>query len=269
MFSDPDDPRLDDIRDLRRQSPRRRESAQDWFVVEGLLALQRAVAAGHRLRGVVVTPAKLDAVAALDLDQRIPVHLVTPGCLREVTGFDAHRGVLASASRPTPLPLEEVLAQTTRVVLVEGVNDLENLGAIFRVAAGLGFGGALLDPLCADPLYRRCVRVSLGWSCALPHAVTASSAMALAALKGSGFRTVALTPSTDAEPVDLAARDGHLDDPLALIVGAEGPGLQAATLAAADHRVRIPMQAGVDSLNVATALAVVGAFAAARRDWQA
>lgn len=266
-ITDPQDPRLDEVRDLRREPGRRRESSLDWFVIEGVLALGRAAASGHDLRSVVVTEARLDAVRALALPEGTPLHLVERDCLDRATGFRAHRGVLASATRPLPRSSQGVLDDARRVVFCEAVNDLENLGSIFRAAAALAFDAVLLDPRCADPLYRRCVRVSLGWSTALPFAVAESSTCALEELGDRGLRTVALTPSAGAVPVDEAANRGLLDDPVAVMVGAEGAGLDAGTLELAGHRVAVPMATGVDSLNVATALAVVASFAAARRGW--
>jgi tRNA G18 (ribose-2'-O)-methylase SpoU len=268
VIRDPGDPRLDDIRDLRRGPGRRRESTLDWFVIEGILALERAVEAGHAIRGVVVTEARRAAVAALGLAEDVRCHVVDPNCLDEVTGFHAHRGVLASAQRPAPKSVAQVLSDARRIIFAEGLSDVENLGSLFRVAAAMGFDAVVLDPSCADPLYRRCVRVSLGWSTAVPWARASSTHQALGSFESHGLRTVALTPSPQAEAVDAALADGILDDPLALMVGAEGPGLADATMVAAQHRVRIPMAGGVDSLNVATALAVVAAFAASAREWQ-
>lgn len=240
----------------------------DWFVIEGTLALERVAAAGHRVRRVVTTEARRPAVDALGLPEDVPCVLVEPRCLDEATGFRAHRGVLASADRPAPTPLSEALAGRARVVFAEAISDVENLGALFRIAAGMGFHAVVLDPRCADPLYRRCVRVSLGWSAALPWARAQSSAGALEAFAAHGLRTVALTPAPTAVAVDTALSSGALSDPLVLMVGAERAGLEPATLEAAVDRVRIPMAGEVDSLNVATALAVVAAFAASGRGWR-
>jgi tRNA G18 (ribose-2'-O)-methylase SpoU len=268
VIRDPRDPRLDDVRDLRRGPERRRESALGWFVVEGTLALERVAAAGHRLRSIVTTEARRAAVDALDLPGDAPRLLVEPGCLDEVTGFRAHRGVLASAERPPTAELSDVLDRRSRIVFVEAITDVENLGAIFRIAAGFGFDAVVLDPRCADPLYRRCVRVSLGWSAALAWARAPSSAAALEAFHARDLSTVALTPAPSARAVDAALETGVLCDPLVLMVGAEGTGLEPATIERATHAVRIPMAGDVDSLNVATALGVVAAFAASGRDWR-
>jgi tRNA G18 (ribose-2'-O)-methylase SpoU len=186
--------------------------------------------------------------------------------LARVCGYDVHRGVLAAADRPAPRTADEVIAGVGTVLVAEAVNDNENIGSLFRNAAALGVGAVLLDPACADPLYRRSIRVSSGWSMRLPHARVPDTAAALGALARAGVRTVALTPQPDALAVHDAAGSGVLAEPLALVVGAEGPGLSPATLASCDATVRVPMAPGVDSLNVATSFAVVAAFAAAARN---
>jgi tRNA G18 (ribose-2'-O)-methylase SpoU len=168
--------------------------------------------------------------------------------LAEITGVDVHRGVLASADRPAPSDPIGLLAAHQRVAVLEGLTDLENVGAVFRVAAALGIGAVLLDDRCADPLYRRCVRVSLGWSTVVPHARIGSLPEGLDVVDAAGHRSVALTP-----------RGGSM--------AVEGPGLSGAAIGAAQQRVAIPMAEGVDSLNAATALAVVASFAAANRGW--
>ena len=187
--------------------------------------------------------------------------------LAEITGVDVHRGVLASADRPAPSDPIGLLAAYQRVAVLEGLTDLENVGAVFRVAAALGIGAVLLDDRCADPLYRRCVRVSLGWSTVVPHARIGSLPEGLDVVDAAGHRSMALTPRGGSMAVDEAAAAGLLDDPVALLVGAEGPGLSGAAIGAAQQRVAIPMAEGVDSLNAATALAVVASFAAANRGW--
>ncbi len=153
--------------------------------------------------------------------------------------------------RPGPPTMGNVVGPAARLVAgVEGVNDHENVGALFRNAAAFGVDAVVLDPTTADPLYRRSVRVSVGHVLSVPFAQGGD----LAELSGHGFTTVALTPSASAEP--LAAFAAAAPERIALLLGAEGPGLSAATLAAADRTVRIPLAPGVDSLNVATAAAV-------------
>jgi len=271
------DPRLRDYRHLTDAAARRSVDGSEGhgtFVVEGVLAVRQLLRSRYRVRSVLSTPARAGALAA-ELDAAGVVagagtfeHLVaTREVLRGVTGFDVHRGVLAAADRAPLPPAAELLAAARRVVVLDGINDHENLGALFRNAAALGATALLLDDTAADPLYRRSIRVSAGWTMRLPYARGGSPGALPGLLHDHGLRSVALTPAPCAVPVDQAAAQGLLDDPVALLVGAEGPGLPESTLAACDARVRIPMAGGVDSLNVATAMAVVAAFAAARRGW--
>ena len=277
-LSDPADTRLDDYRHLTDAAARRAIEGRDGhgiFVVEGRLALRQLLRSGHRVRSVLSIPSRTAAVedelagAGVEAGDATFPHLVAErGVLRDVAGFDVHRGVLAAADR-APLPgAAELLSGARRVVVVDGVNDHENLGALFRNAAALGVRAVLLDDTAADPLYRRSIRVSAGWTLRLPYARGGASAAIPDLLRRHGLRPVALTPGHGALPVDEAADRGVLDDPVALVVGAEGPGLPDATVAACDAAVRVPMHGEVDSLNVATALAVVAAFAAARRSWR-
>jgi tRNA G18 (ribose-2'-O)-methylase SpoU len=170
-----------------------------------------------------------------------------------ICGFHFHRGALAAADR-RPLPsLSEVAGGARSLVLVEGVNDNENMGAIFRNAAAFGVDGVVLDRTAADPLYRRTVRVSMGHVLRVPFTRVTDWAAALASLREAGFELVALTPAPDAEDV----RAVEQRDRRGLLVGSEDAGLSPTALAAADRRVRVAMAPGVDSLNVATAVAVV------------
>jgi tRNA G18 (ribose-2'-O)-methylase SpoU len=176
----------------------------------------------------------------------VPVFAVDKWVLSTIVGFRVTRGVLASADRPAPVDPVAVVASARRVAVLEGLNDFENLGSLFRNAAAFGVEAVLLDARCADPLYRRSVRVSMGHVLRVPFAVTDSWTSVL-----DGFTTLALTPGGS-----VPLRDVPLPPRWAVLLGAEGPGLSSATLAAADVRVRIPMASGVDSLNVATAAAV-------------
>ena len=272
-ITDAQDPRLVDYRHLTDAAARRSiegDDADGMFIVEGVLALRQAVAGSHRLRSVLVTPSRAESMRQelTELEAAgTPVLVAERSVLAGVTGYDVHRGVLAAADRhrlPDPATL---LRTSSRAVVLEGLNDHENLGSVFRNAAALGLDAVLLDERCADPLYRRSVRVSLGWAVRVPYARLGVLPEGLDVLQAAGWRTVALTPAADALDVDVAAAQGLLDDPVAFVVGAEGPGLTAATMAACAARVRIPMREGVDSLNVATSLAVVSSFAAARRSW--
>jgi len=254
---DPADPRLVEVAGLTDAAARARTEAEHGcFVVEGLLALEAAARSPHPLRAVLVARPKLERVLPVVDDLDIDIFVAEPGLLEAVTGFDMHRGVVASAGRlPLPEPAA-VLAGARRVAVVEGVNDHENLGALFRNAAAFGIDAVLLDPSTADPLYRRSVRVSLGHVLRVPWTRLAPLPGGLAPVRDAGLTTVALTPRGLVDVRDLP------DERIAWLLGAEGPGLTGATLAAADLRVRIPMAGGVDSLNVATAAAVAFALTA-------
>jgi tRNA G18 (ribose-2'-O)-methylase SpoU len=176
--------------------------------------------------------------------------------MTEVTGVHFHRGVLAVAERPALPTVAELVADARRVLVLEAVNDHENIGALFRNAAAFGVDGVVLDPTTADPLYRRSTRVSLGHVLRVSFARVGDGGWpgALDELRSLGFTTVALTPAPDAEPLGRLVAGGP--ERVALVLGAEGPGLTAAAMAATDRRVRIPMADGVDSVNVATAAAL-------------
>jgi len=223
-------------------------------VVEGKLALQAALGSRYPLLSVLVWDRRLPAVLALPLPGGVPVYVASREVMSEVTGFDVHRGVLALAARiPEPRP-EDLLAGTRLAVVVEGCHDQENLGAIFRNAAAFGVGAVLLDPSCADPLYRRSVRVSMGHVLRVPFARLSPWPSALQALGKGGFVLLALTPARYAKPVRSAAAELQ-GARVALAVGNEATGLSQQVLGQA-RPVRIPMAPGVDSLNVAAATAV-------------
>ncbi|HEX6423295.1 MAG TPA: RNA methyltransferase [Acidimicrobiales bacterium] len=252
---------LDDYRALNDPSRRREvERRGGYFVVEGLLALEALLGSPYPVRSVLADERRAGRAAAL-VAGRTPVIVRPHAEVAAVAGFDFHRGVLAAADR-LPLPAAaEVVAGARLVVVVEGVGDHENLGALFRNAAAFGAGAVLLDPTTADPLYRRSVRVSLGHVLRVPWTRLSPWPAGLRRLRDGGMAVLALTPDPDAEPIDrvVAMADPSRPDPagpVALMVGAEGPGLSAAALAAAERRVRIPIAAGVDSLNVATAAAI-------------
>lgn len=246
--TDPADPRLADYRGLRDPAGRvAYERAHGVFVVEGALAIERLLASSYDLRSVLVTPAMRDRLG-LDDEQ---AYVAAREVIAAVAGFDVHRGALAVATRPPLPPAADLLATATTVLLLERLNDHENVGVLFRVARALGADAVLLDPETCDPLYRRAVRVSLGHVLHVPFARVGSTREGLELLRANGFTTYALTPGGDSSVAEVprAAR-------CALLLGAEGPGLRPETIQAADHRVRIPMRAGVDSLNVATAAAI-------------
>jgi tRNA G18 (ribose-2'-O)-methylase SpoU len=245
---------LDDYRELRDPARRRDvERRRGFFVVEGRYALEALLASPYAIRSVLVSEPKAGMIRTL-VDGRAPVLVVPAAEMAALTGFDFHRGVLASAGR-LPLPaVDDLLAAARTVAVLEGVNDHENLGALFRNAAAFGVDAVLLDPTTADPLYRRSVRVSAGHVLRVPWTRLEDWPVGLDTLRSRGFGVVALTPAAGAERIDRFVRD--LPDRVALLLGAEGPGLSAAALARVDRRVRIPIAAGVDSLNVATAAAV-------------
>ena len=257
-----DDPRLRDYTDLTDVQLRRtREPAEGLFIAEGEKVIRRALAAGYRMRSMLLSEKWLEPMRDVIEAAEAPVHLVTPQTAEAVTGYHVHRGALASMERaPLPAPTE-VLADARRIVVLESVNDHTNIGAIFRSAAALGMDAVLLSPDCADPLYRRSVKVSMGAVFAVPYARVESWPHGLGALRDAGFRLLALTPQPAAEPLaeELAAHPERV----ALLLGAEGTGLTRKALHAADAPVRIPMAHGVDSLNVGAA-AAVACYALAR-----
>lgn len=252
----PGDPRLADYVGLTDVHLRRSlESAHGLFMAEGEMVIRRAVSAGYQMRSLLVTKDRLAGLADLaglgDVLQT-PVYVVSAEVAEAITGFRVHRGALASMQRRPIPPLAEVLVQARRIVVLEDLVDHENVGAIFRCAAGLGFDAAVLAPRCADPLYRRAVKVSTGAVFALPYARMHDWRGGLAELRAAGYRLVALTPAADAMPIADARGTGKL----ALMLGTEGGGLSRRWLDAADERVRIPMTPGIDSLNVASAAAI-------------
>ncbi len=222
-------------------------------IAEGASVVARLVDSPYPVRAVVGVPARLAALApALDR-LTAPIYEVDKWLLSDVVGFRVTRGILAAAGRAPAPELPTLLRDARRLAVLEGLNDFENLGALFRNAAAFGVDAVVLDPQCADPLYRRSVRVSMGHVLRVPFAVAPGPVPdLLPVLRRAGFRTLALTPRLDARPL----REVTGGERWAVLLGAEGPGLTAQTLVGADERVRIPMRGDVDSLNVATAAAV-------------
>lgn len=260
---DPSDPRLVDYRELRDIAARRRIEGDEFFIAEGPVAIERLVASGHRIRSVVVSDRKYDRLREMLDPLDAPTYIADRDSLREITGFDLHRGAIAAADRRRHPTLAEVAASCDRIAVIEGLNDPENLGAIARSARAFGIGGLVLDPTCIDPYTRRTVRVSMGEVLFLDCCRVAAADWpdALSTLHDSGFDSWALTPSPEANDV------WSLDVPerLAIVLGAEGPGLTGHTMSAATHRVRLPIDPDVDSLNVGAAAAVAFAIAARPR----
>ena len=250
-----DDPRIADYVDLSDPQLRRRvEEHEGFFIAEGPLVVRRLLSTRHRVRSVLVTARQQIALADVLDDLDAPVYVVSPEVMHETVGFDLHRGTVAAADRFVLPSLETVLAGATRVAMLERVNDHENLGAIFRNAAAFGFDAVILCPQSSDPLYRRTVRVSIGHVLRVPWTRAEPWPAAIGTVADLGFTVLALTPSPDAERI--GAVEIAPGEPIAVLVGAEGPGLSPAALAHAHRRVRIPMAADVDSLNVAVAAAV-------------
>ena len=253
---DPADPRLDDFRDLNSVDRRPDlPNGKGLVIAEGVLVVQRMLASRFIARALLGTDRRLIELGA-DLDGLgEPFYRATAEVMAEVVGFHLNRGVLASASRAPELTVEQVVGGATTVAVLEGVNDHENLGSVFRNSAGLGVDGVIFGTGCADPLYRRAVRVSMGHALLVPFARAKAWPDDLKVLREAEFRVLAMTPDPGAPLLSVAMAElaGHR---VAILVGAEGPGLQEHTMRLSDERVRIPMSGGTDSLNVATAAAL-------------
>jgi tRNA G18 (ribose-2'-O)-methylase SpoU len=262
-IDDPGDPRLSDYRELRDISARRRIEGDEFFVAEGPVAIERLVDSGHRVRSVVVSERKYDRLRAVLDPLDAPTYVVGRDTMRDIVGFDLHRGAIAAADRRAHPSLATLATDSTRLAVLEGLNDPENLGAIARSARAFGIDGLVLDPTCIDPYTRRTVRVSMGEILFLPACRVDAAGWpgALGELHDAGFESWALTPDPEADDV------WSLDPPdrLALVLGAEGPGLGAGTMQRATRRVRLPIDPDVDSLNVAAAAAVAFAVTARPR----
>lgn len=280
-IEDPGDSQVADFVGLSDAQLRRRfedphgggASPHGRFIAEGLRSLEALFASPYPIRSVLVSDAQLDrvlGVLAASADEpvgSVPVLVAAQAVLDAVVGFPIHRGIVASADRLPLADPAELLGvdpggadadglPPTRVALLEGLNDHENLGVLFRNAAAFGIDAVLLDPRCADPLYRRSVRVSLGHALRVPYTRFAEKDWptgALAMVADAGFEVLALTPATDATPLE---RVDAWPDRVAVLLGAEGAGLTDEAMDAAARRVRIPLAEGVDSLNVASAAAV-------------
>ncbi|MCQ4043502.1 TrmH family RNA methyltransferase [Streptantibioticus rubrisoli] len=254
-IDDPDDPRLRDYTRLTDvELRRRREPAEGLFIAEGEKVIRRARHAGYQMRSMLLSAKWVDTMRDVIDEVPAPVYAVSPDVAEQVTGYHVHRGALASMERK-PLPdAADVLAEARRIVVMEAVNDHTNIGAVFRSAAALGMDAVLLSPDCADPLYRRSVKVSMGAVFSVPYARLEQWPRDLETVREGGFRLLALTPDAKAEDIDVVAP--HRMERVALMLGAEGEGLSTRALVAADQWVRIPMAHGVDSLNVGAAAAV-------------
>ncbi len=259
-----DDPRFDDYRALNDQAYRRSYEGDELFVVEGFVAIDRLIESGHEVRSVLLAPSRVERFSAQLgrlADRGVPVYVATTDVIGAVVGFDLHRGVVAVASRRDHPTLATVASTSSRFAVLEGLNDAENLGAIARAARALGIDALIIDPRCTDPYSRRSVRVSMGEILTLPivRSTAAEWPDVLGELRRFGVESWAMTPVSTADDLwdlDVPAR-------LAVVLGAEGPGLDRRTIARATRAVRIPVRGDVDSLNVGHAAAIT--FAAIGR----
>jgi tRNA G18 (ribose-2'-O)-methylase SpoU len=252
--SDPDDPRLADYRDLRDVQLRTHlEAEHGLFLAEGEKVVRRAVEAGYPPRSFLMAPRWLDGLADVLGRSDAPCYVVSEALAEQVTGFHVHRGALASLERRDLPTVDEVLDGARQVLVLEDVVDHTNVGAILRCGAAFGFDAVLLAPRCADPLYRRSVKVAMGAVFSMPWTRLSDWDDALPDLTARGFTTVALTLAEDAGPIEKAVVGL---DRVALVLGSEGHGLSRRWERTADRRALIPMREGIDSLNVAAAAAV-------------
>ncbi|HUX69975.1 MAG TPA: RNA methyltransferase [Cellulomonadaceae bacterium] len=264
-IDDPADERLSDYTDLTDVALRSRsEPAKGLYIAESSTVLRRALEAGHRPRSVLLAhrwlPDVEEMLAAVPDGGAVPVYVAAPALLEQVTGFHVHRGALAAMHRPVLPTVADLLASARggrgarRVAVLEDIVDHTNVGAIFRSAAGIGVDAVLVTPRCADPLYRRSVRVSMGTVFQVPWTRIDPWPEGIEVLRAAGFVTAALALTDRAITLDELAADAP--EQLALVLGTEGDGLRPGTITGADIVVRIPMAGGVDSLNVAAASAV-------------
>ena len=252
---DPRDPRLSDYRDLTDVALRRViEPEGGLYIAESAKVLARALRAGHRPRSVLVQEKWVAETAEIVDTDTVDVFVVPAALAEDVTGYAVHRGVLAAMHRPPERPVAEVVKDARLVVVLEDIVDHTNVGAVFRSVAALGADAVLVSARCADPLYRRSVRVSMGTVFQVPWTRLPEGPAATAALHDAGLHIAALALSDGAVALDAFAADPP--ERIALMLGAEGDGLSRRALAGADTVVTIPMGGGVDSLNVAAASAV-------------
>lgn len=256
------DERVADYIGLRDPHHRQRLEGDKFFIAEGINVIERLVASEFALRSVLVTPRRYDRMEPLLRQVTCPVYIAERDVLAQVAGFDLHRGAVASADRRAAPSLISLLGTSRTVAVLEGLNDPENLGAIARSARALGVDGLILDPTCADPFYRRTVRVSMGEILFIPIVRSTDWQRDLDTISDHGYRLLALTPSPTARSIGDVSRVAG--DRLALLLGAEGPGLSERTLSQAEP-IRIPLRGDVDSLNVGHAAAIAFALLAVDR----
>jgi len=233
---------------------RKTEPAGGIYIAESSKVIRRALAAGHQPRSVLTAQKWRDDMVHLFEAHDIPIYVGSDTEVEAMTGFHLHRGALAAMNRPHPLSAEDVLKDARLVVVLENLVDHTNVGAIFRAVAGMGADAVLVTPACADPLYRRSIRVSMGTVLQVPWARFTSWPSGIDVLRANNFHVAALALNDHA--LDLREFASTRPDRIALVMGAEGDGLAPSTIDSVDSVVRIPMRHGVDSLNVASAAAV-------------
>ena len=256
-IGDADDPRVSDFRRLNDQAARREMEGDEYFLSEGWVSIERLIDSGHVFRSVLLSPSRVNRFrpfmdhSALD---GVPVYVADRDVMRDIVGFDLPRGVLVSAFRKPLRTIEDLAATSERLIVLEALNDDENVGAIARAARAFDIDGMVLSPTCTDPYHRRTVRVSMGeiLHMRVARATSDEWPSALDTLHAHGFRSWAMTPAADA--VELWEAD--IPERLAIMLGAEGPGLTPAALDVATTLVRIPISGRVDSLNVGHAAAI-------------
>lgn len=255
-ISDPADPRVDDFRDLNSVDRRPDlPSGKGLVIAEGVLVVQRMLASRFVPHALLGTDRRCVELRPDLRGSAVPFYRAGAEVMAEVVGFHLNRGVLAAARRPPELTMPGVLDGARTLVVLEGVNDHENLGSIFRNAAGLGIDAVVFGAGCADPLYRRAVRVSMGHALLVPFGRASQWPGDLNMLRDKGFCLLAMTPDRRA-PALAEAMSAIGKSKVAILVGAEGPGLTEKVMLASDMRIRIPMSRGTDSLNVATSAAL-------------
>lgn len=257
-ISDAADPALTDYVGLTDVALRRRtEPERGLYIAESEKVIRRALGAGHELRSLLMAERWLTDLADVVADAEaagVPVYVGEHEVIEELTGFHLHRGALAAMHRPKLTPVADLIADARRVLVLEDIVDHTNVGAIFRSAAALGVDAVLVTPRCADPLYRRSIRVSMGTVFQVPWTRIDPWPSGMEALREAGFVVAALALADDAVSLDEFAADPP--ERIALVLGTEGDGLSRRTLGEVDTVVTIPMLGGVDSLNVAAAGAV-------------
>lgn len=255
-------PELDPYARLTQNQLRNRlEPEKGIFIAESPKVIDRALDAGYKPVSLLMERKQITGPAAGILGRcgDAPVYTADREMLAELTGFELTRGVLCAFRRPAPRPVEELCKNARRVAVLEGIVDSTNVGAIFRSAAALNMDAVLINPSCCDPLCRRAVRVSMGTVFQVPWGQLGETPAdwpekGMDILHSLGFKTAAMALSDRSVSID----DEQLakEPKLAIVLGTEGDGLAAGTIASCDYTVKIPMSHGVDSLNVAAASAV-------------